>query len=245
MKRLGIVFFAGLALAGCDSKASTAKMPEFYVYSAQPYCLAEVTTSEPDAATRKKDMYALMPVLLRKTQGWREKYTLVGVDYIDFKKFTMVVKGACDDKKAVDLAKADVWEAGKKYTFTVGGDKSLVGVADTLKTAGSPAERFAKLNPDAKIDECLIQFTLPRAAEDRLERVPSAMVQGAVEFHFPVADVAVTGSNLYMLLAHDCGQKDVIAKHMTEVFKIKGLSDKEFLAAKTLEPAGYTDAKKG
>lgn len=248
MKRILAVLLTIPALAACQKKeTSTAHMPEFYVFKTQPYCLAEATTSEGDLANRKKEMVALVSTLLRNSQGWAERYNVVGVDYIDFKKLTLVIKGACDNKQAVDLAIGDVQSANKKFAVKVGGDAALVGDAAVVEKEPSVVKRFAVLNPDEKIEDCLMHFRLPRAGEDRQGRVPGIMGSIASQLHFPLADIVVSrsGDSIYMLLARNCGpQRDTVTANISEILKTQGFTDREFIADKDPGLAEYLELRK-
>ncbi len=238
MKRVFLALLAVAALSGCDNKSSSAQMPEFYVYKTQPICLAEVTSSEQNPTVRKGDTLAFLTALYRASQGWSD-YTVVGVDYVDFKKMTLVIKGACTDQAAVDKVLADAKAANGKYSATMGGDAALVGDADAVMSTPSPSARFAALNPDAKLETCLLHFKLPRAVEDVQDKIPHAITATAVEFRFPVGDVTSVGDDLYMLLARDCGKKAAVAENIAEALHLHGMTDKEVVLADTADVEGY------
>src|ERR1043166_1245443 len=100
MKRLFAVALAALALAGCNQKsASNPTMPEFYVYEDKPVCLAQTPNADANVANRRAETFNLLTSLYTLTRGWSERFNIVGVDYIDFKSFTMVVFAPCTDTK--------------------------------------------------------------------------------------------------------------------------------------------------
>ena len=232
MKRILIGLLAVTAtlttLAACSKKpGESAHLPELYFTKDQIYCLAEATTSEGDALVRSGDMKALLTALYRSSKGWNERYTVVGVDYIDFKKLTFVIQGGCDNKAAVDTAKADLAAASKKFAFTVGGDKNLVGDAGVLEKTPSIMARFAAMNPNDKPEDCLVQWKLPRNAEDVQGKIPRAVETSASIFRFPFADVAQSGNSLYLLMARNCADKDKMVDNMAVFMQQQGLTAKE------------------
>ena len=240
MKRILVVCLAVAALAACSKKpGATAHLPEMYFTKDQTYCLAEATTSEPDALVRRTDMKGVLTSLYRASQGWRERYTVVGVDYVDFKKLTFIIQGACGDKKAVDTAKADLAAASKKFTLTIGGDKALVGDAELLNKTPSIMVRFAALNPDEKAEDCLLHWKLPRNGEDVQGKIPSAIDSAANVYHFPLADRAMSGDNYYMLLARNCADKDKMADNFAVFLQQQGLTEREVVRVK--DDSGIAD----
>lgn len=239
MKRLFLSLLAAAALSGCDDPSATAQMPEFYVYKSQPYCLAELRSNEPNAEVRKGDTFQLLTTLYRNSQAWSDRYNIVGVDYVGFSQMTLVIKGDCSDSDAVNRAIADVAEASAKYMVKMGGNAALVGDADSLADGASPSSRFLKLNPGAKIENCLLHFTLPRTMEDVDQKIPRAVGVTADQFHFPIADLTYEGNDLFMLLARDCGERDVIAKNIAEALGMHGMTEQEIVRAKDTAVGDY------
>ncbi len=229
---LGFLFTSTIFADAADAASTAAaefKVPEAYAEESQhDYCLLRVNLTDSSASRRKPILIKFISDGFVYTSEWRKNFSVIGVDYVSFSFFHLLVNRSCGEALAVAR------QAVARFLPCVSPKEDLCGVATIIALGrkspliapftDAPAFgllAFDKFIGRSQLQDCAVLIRLrPDSSGEGFGELDRSLFNLYIKFRMPIVDIKRINREVYLVFSRQCNKKSDYYSTLSELLNV-------------------------